>query len=250
MEKKCKNNKINFKVKKGNNTIDKILLFIIKKIIKKGKPTEIVDLNDNNGIIPNTSIVIGNHSGASGPMTYRAFLTPPDMMTWGAHQMLEGYASRRRYLIDVFYGKKLKFSKARAWISGTLFAMVSKLIYKSGGILPVYYDTRLRRTYDYSMQCLNNECSVLIFPENSDNGYKEVLEDEFHPGYIRFAKVWARKNVEKPIYTVYYSKKHNKMVIGKPFYVSQLENDLGEDGVNEFFRNYMNEIGRKYVLSK
>ena len=237
-----------FKVKKKNGFLFNCTKWLVH-LIRGGKPT-IINLNED-GKIPEGSIIIANHNGASGPMSYKTFLAPPAMMTWGAHQMCENYKSRRRYLIDVFYGQKLGFGKKRAWISGTLFAIVSGAFYSMAGIIPVYYDNRLRRTYEYSFECLKENVNVMIFPENSDNGYKEILEDDFHPGYLHFAKLWSKKiKKEVPIYTYFYSKKEHTIVIGKPHYISEIEAQYGKDGVNTFFREYMNKIGYDYILSK
>ncbi len=232
-----------YKFVKGTDLIGKILFGIIHIIRKRPKIISV-----DGGKIPENSIFIGNHSGASGPMTYRTYLAPPYMMTWGAHQMCEGYRSRRRYLIDIFYGKKLGFGKVRAWVSGTLFAIVSKMIYKRAGIIPIYYDNRLKTTFELSLDALENGVSVLIFPEDSDVGYKEILEREFHPGYISFARLSAKHfGKEFPVNTFYYHKQKSVIILGKPHYISELSKTMNKQEINRYFRKYMMSLYYDYI---
>lgn len=232
-----------YKIYKKNNWLASVLQFIVKHILRR--KMRVINLNEE---MPHGSIFIGNHSGASGPMCYKAFLTPPAMMTWGAHQMCENYRSRRRYLVDIFYGQKLGYGKTRSKISGTLFGLVSGLIYWSAGIIPVYYDNRLKKTFTWSIKCLEEDVNVLVFPENSDQGYKDVLLDDFHPGYISMTRLAEKKlGRELPVYTLYHSKKDNVIIIGKPHYISELSKTMSRDEINDFFRNYMNSLYTEYI---
>ena len=196
------------------------------------------------------SIIIANHSGASGPMNYRTFLSPPPMMIWAAHGMCSGYRERRRYLIDIFYGQKLGYGKVRAWVSGTLFAIFSRFIYDSAGVIPVYYDGRAKQTFTQSVEVLKEGISVLIFPENSSEGYKEEVE-EFFGGYITLARAAARSlKKEPPVYCMSYSKKRNSIVIGAPMYVSELFKTMSKSEINEHFRTYLNSLKQYYPEKK
>jgi len=232
-----------FKVKKKENLLGSILRGVVKIIKRKMK---VVNLNDS---LPEGAIMIANHSGASGPMTYRRFLTPPSMMVWGAYQMLEGYRERRRYLIDIFYGQKLGYSKKRSKVSGTLFGIVSRILYKTAGVIPVYYDNRLKETMRQSIACLDENVSVLIFPENAENGYQDFMSEDFYKGYITLSKIYKKHSGrEVPVYTLYHSKADNVVVVGKPHYVSEIAAKHGKENVNRFFRNYMNELRENYVV--
>ncbi len=232
-----------FKVKEKYNLFDRTLRGICRKV--KEKPT-IINLNE--GELIKKSILIGNHSGASGPFTYKVFFEHK-MMTWGAHQMLEGYKSRWNYLYHVFYQQKLHFSKGKAWWSATSFGLVSRILYKSGGILPVYYDMRIKKTFKYSFECFDKDMSVLIFPENSDEGYDDIIEKDFHNGYLQLSLLYFRKHKEDlPIYTMSYSKKYKTLVIGKPMYLQEILKTHTMEEANKMFREYMNELHTEYIL--
>lgn len=227
-----------FKIKYRDGFGVRFMKWVVR--LFKRRP-EIIDLNGCD--IPAGSIIIANHSAASGPMTYRTFLTPPMMMIWGAHQMCGGYFRRRRYLVRVFYGQKLGYGKLKAWICGTAFAIVSGWFYRSAGIIPVYYDNKVKQTFANSLACLKENVSVLVFPENSSGGYKDTLEEPMFGGYITLAKMSAKLDGgERPVYTMHYSKKNNRIVIGKPHYVGELLKTMTKDEVNEYFRLYLNSL--------
>ncbi len=235
-----------FRIKKKENALSRFLNWAIRLFKKR---PHFINLSGEELSGDKKAIYIGNHSGASGPMTYRAFVTPMPVMTWGAHPMCEGYRQRRRYLIDIFYGQKLGMGKTAAWWAGTSFAIVSGLIYGAAGIIPVYYDGRVKHTFEYSLDCLDQGVSVLIFPENSDKGYMQYMEEDFHPGYISLSRMHTRKTGEElPVQTLYYSKKKNVVVIGKPFYISELQKTMDKRAINEFFKSYMNELYTEYVV--
>ncbi len=233
---------LDFKVTGTETRTVRFMKFVVRMFKRKPEVTYL------DGAMPQRAIFIANHSGASGPMTYRTYLTPPPMMIWAANEMMGGYKSRKRYLIDVFYGRKLGYGKFRARLCGTLFALVSGIIYNAGGTIPVYYDAGMRKTFAYSVECLRQGVSVLVFPENSDDGYNEEL-GALHRGYLTLAAV-AKKELgeEIPVVPMYYSRRHAAIVVGKPHYASAITEELGKEGANEYFRNYINSLYTDYIL--
>ena len=188
-------------------------------------------------------ILIGNHSAVSGPMTCRMSLSPPPIMSWSAHQMCENYKARSEYMRKIYYRKKLGYGKFRSNVLGTLFPMVLGIFYKAAGMIPVYYDNRAKLTFDYSLQALGEGVPVLIFPEDSDSGYFEILEKKMHPGYISLARLYKRRFGEDvPVYPMHYSKAENAIVVGEPQYVSKLAESMDKDEMNEYFRKYINSL--------
>ena len=211
------------------------------------KRPEIIDMS---GDLPDAKLFIANHSAANGPFTYELFF-PHTFRPWGAHQMCGNYKERWDYLYYIFYQQKLHFCKPVAFIIATLFAVISKLCYNGAELIPTYHDIRMKNTITTSLNILKDGGNVLIFPENSDDGYHEVLK-EFHPGFVTLAKYFKKRTgKDLPICTVYFSGKKNRMVIDKPVYLQKLieESNLSNDlQIAEFFKNKINELGEKYVL--
>ena len=203
------------------------------------KNPKVINLNEEP--LPNQCIMIGNHNAANGPVKYYSFLGRY-FMTWGAHQMCEGFLSRRRYLYHIFYRQKLGYSKFRSAILAVLFGLISKRVYSSAGIIPVYYDSRLRKTFGYSIDCLEQNVPILIFPEDSNAGYKDPPE-MLWPGFILTSKAYyAKHGVDLPIYTIYYSRKKLRIIIGKPMYYNELAKNHAKQEILQIFVDYMKEL--------
>ncbi len=218
----------------------------LKKLICffKKKPT-IINLNEEE--LNPQAIYVANHSGASGPMTFEGQF-PVRITAWGAHPMCEGFKSRWNYLYHVFYRQKLHYSKFKSFLIATIFAPFSIILYRAVGLIPTYQDKRLLKTFRCSTKVLDANSSLLIFPEDSTNGYFEP-PIALNKGYIAMAKAYYRhKKVDLPIYTVYYSKKKALFVIGEPLYINDLlSKGYTEDEINQTFLNKMNELHDTYV---
>lgn len=216
-----------YKVVKKRNLFNKFLKGLIR--IFKTKPS-IVNLN--NEPLIDKAIYVSNHSGASGPMTYEMFF-PKRMTPWGAHEMCGNYKSRWNYLYHVFYRQKMHWGKAKAFIIATLFAIISKLLYNSVGLIGTYQDTRLLKTMRDSTKVLDENMPLLIFPEDSTLGYLEPPES-FNKGYLTMSKLYYKlRKVDLPIYPMYYSKKKALFVVGEPIYYNKLiEEGFNEDQIN------------------
>ena len=230
-----------FKVKKKDPLWGRFLSVFVR--IFKRKP-KFINLNggaSEGQDLPKRCILIANHNGAGGPFSVRFFLKHR-IMIWGAHPMCEGFRSRRRYLYHIFYRQKLGWSKPRAFFMSIFFGMFSKVVYSYAGMIPTYTDGRYLNTIKNSMQCIEEDVSVLIFPEDSSEGYKAIIE-RFFPGFVHFAKLYYKRHKEDlPIFTCYYHKKPKTIVIGKPMYLQQLLEIGTEDDALETFRVYMNSL--------
>ena len=53
--------------------------------------------------------------------------------------------------------------------------------------MPTYTDARFAKTLRYSMSVLEQGSTVMIYPENSNDGYKDVLT-EFFPGFVMLSE--------------------------------------------------------------
>ncbi|MEG1548184.1 MAG: hypothetical protein RR232_00245 [Clostridia bacterium] len=220
----------------------------IKAIFKlfKKRP-DIIDLNS---APVSSGIFIANHSAAGGPFTYELYF-PRSIVPWGTHEMCGNYMERWHYLYDVFYRQKLGFGKIKAFVIATSFALVSKMLYDGAELIPTYRDLRFKTTIKRSIEALSAGKSVLIFPENSIDGYHEVLT-ELHSGFLTLAKrFFEQTGTDVPIYPVYFSNKRNRMIIDRPFFLGALMCEHGSGDrrhITELLRDRMNELNRRYVL--
>ncbi len=200
------------------------------------------------GEVPEKAIVIANHSAKSGPMALEINY-PKFNVKWGAHPMLGNYKSRFLYLRNVLYMQKCGKNKFVATIKSLFEALFSKMIYKGMKVFPTYQDGRLAKTVKASMKALDDNMSIMIFPENSNEGYFDELTELFGGFVILSEKYYKKTGEDLPIIPVYYHKKTKQIIIGKKSYVQQLKNQgLDRNGLCEYFKNQINELYHMHIL--
>ena len=195
--------------------------------------------------IEQPSIIIANHVALKGPMINELYLPVPTVK-WGAGEMLGNYKMRFNYLRNVFYIQKRGYNKARASFLATFSAMFSKFFYKGMNLVPTWHDTRLFKTITYSVDILCDGGSVLIFPENSDEGYKDVMT-QFHAGFVTLAECYYKKTkTDVPVHPVYYDREKRILMIGESKFVKDYVNEgMGREQIAEEFRNLVNGLYQK-----
>ena len=196
-------------------------------------------------------IVVANHSAKSGPACLDLFY-PVKTVKWGAYQMFGNFESRKRYLRDVLNiqkcHKKPGFMNS---LKSSLMAIFNPWVYKGMRMLPTYPDGRLMKTLRYSETALSAGYSVMVFPENSNDGYHEVLKEVF-PGFVMLAeKHFRATGVDLPVFPVYYHIKKRKMIIGKPIYVQELvKQGLNRTQIAQVYCDAINQLYYDYVQDK
>ena len=128
----------------------------------------------------------------------------------------------------VFYHQKKHWNLGLARLFCCIASPLTYIFYKGLNLISTYRDHRLKKTIKESLQSIENKESVIIFPEDSSDGYHDELKS-FHPGFILLAKTCQKKGIDVPIYVTYYDKHTNQHFIDKPIYFSE----LSKDGVNK-----------------
>ena len=164
--------------------------------------------------------------------------------------MLGDYNSRFHYLRDVYFIQKRGMKKFPATLIAGFEALFSIYFYRGMKVAPTYTDGRLKRTIKHSNECLDQDMSVIIFPEDSSEGYHEKLTS-FFPGFVMLAKHYQKTHNKEniPIYPVYYHKKLNKLVIGKPSTLADYPN-MDRQQIADSFCTQVNDLLKEYVLGQ
>ena len=229
--------------KKRRQPFFKLIGIILRPFVKK--PKRIINYNDK---IEDKSIIISTHCGKNGPYCLSQYL-PFKHATWGAYEMLGKYRERRRYLRDVLYIKKLHKKKFPSSVKATFEAFFNIYIYKGMSVIPTYTDLRFKNTLQYSFECLDNDLPILIFPEDSSNGYLEYL-DTLLPGFIHLSdKFYKKEKIDLPVYPMYYDYRGKTIIIGKPIYIQKLKQDkkIDNDSLCILFRDEINKLHMDYI---
>ena len=200
--------------------------------------------------MPDKAIFVGNHEGKKGPLMYERYI-PKTVCPWGAYQMLGGYVDRYKYLRNVLYIQKMSMKKFPATIKACFEAIFSILIYRGIKVIPSFPDARLIKTLNYSTGVLDDNKSVMVYPEDSNNGYLPELT-KFFNGFVMLGEYYYKKRGEDvPVYPTYISLKSKKLIIGKPLKINELiSQGLSKDEVADRFRVEVNNLYHEYILEK
>lgn len=220
---------------------------VIKAIMRIFKKKPVIIGNAN---LPEKAIFISNHNAAAGPITLSLYF-PSLFIPWGAHEMTENFRARWNYLFHVFYRKQREFSKSAAFVLSTLFAPFARLVFVAMHVIPSYRDLRLHHTINRSIEHLDSGNSILIFPEDSEEGYKEILEI-YRAGFVLLAKQYLQKrDIDLPIIPIYFSKKENIIIIGEIVYCKEMfEQGMNRNKITEFFLDQTNQLYANYLDSR
>ena len=215
----------------------RIIEFFHKIFVKKPK---IVYLGEK---IPSASIILCNHVSSSGPTVWELYMD--NFHFWATHEMTEGTASLYRYLSQIYFPQKKHWNKTLAKIF-CFFVSPLAAIYVSGWrLIPTYRDSRFSKTVKSTIEVLKNNCSVLIFPENSSEGYHDELVS-VHPGFCLAGDAALKNGININIVMAYLGKgKGRSLIIDRPVSFSELKERFGsKNAIADYVCSRINELSR------
>ena len=214
--------------------------------VKKGlrlfiKKPRIVNLNENKEL-EDGSIYLCNHVGARGPLKLELYF-PKDFRFWGTYEMCFGFKQTWSYLAYTYYHKKHHSPKWWARIQASYSIPFTKTFYKGMNLIPTYPDTRMKSTIETSAEILDKGRSIVIFPEDSSDGYKDVLTKYFAGFFVLAKYVLNKYKKNLKIYNMYFRKKDNTIIIDKYKTAQELvDQKISNKDIAEQFRVRANEI--------
>ena len=215
----------------------KFCQFITKVLYPKPKFKYI----DADGFINRPFVFIVNHSGSRVPTRIENYFPVP-MYMWGTYEMCEGLKAVRKYLIHTYYHQKKHVPLFFARIIGTLFAPFANGFYNGTRLIPTYTDGRLIQTFKETDRLVAEGNSLVVYPEDSSEGYKDQIEYIFN-GFLAFCQMQIRKGNDMPVYVAYFQRKKRRFVIDKPHLYSELLKEYGNhDTISKELRHKMNSL--------
>lgn len=229
------------KTEKNNVQKRKWWFRLLKKLTKgRYKQPTFVYLGEKFG---NSSVILSNHEGTDAPMSLELYCDKPIRM-WGAHEMNSGLVKMYKYQTRVYYHEKKHWNLHLARLFCLLASPLTNLFYKGLNLISTYHDGRFFNTLRQSVTALKNGENIVIFPENSSNGYLEELEG-FYMGFTALCTQCAKKGMDVPIYVTYFRKKDLLYIVDKPILYSQLiKNGETKEEVAERLLKRCNELGK------
>lgn len=195
------------------------------------------------------SIVLCNHIGMSGPLTNELYF-PRNFRFWGTYEMNSGLKEVYKYLSTTYFHKKKHFKKGVAKLVSVVAAPVCNVFYKGIRLISTYPDHRFKNTINESLKTLKENKSLIIFPEDSSNGYFDKLTS-FFAGFIVLAKTCLKRGLDLPIYVCYFRKKDKKYIVDKPILCSELlAQNLSRYELAKNICDRTNELGQMFTDEK
>lgn len=193
--------------------------------------------------LQDSSVIISNHEGTDAPLSLELYCDQPIRM-WSAAEMNSGLIPMYQYQTKVYYHEKKHWNIHAARAFCLVASPLTNLFYKGLNLISTYHDTRFRKTLRESLDALAKGESIVIFPEDSKNGYLPELEG-FFQGFIKLAEVAYRKGMDVPIYVTYFKKKELIYVIDAPIRYSELcREGATRDEIAKRLLDRCNELGR------
>ena len=95
-----------------------------------------------------------------------------------------------------------------------------------------------------SIAALNEGDNIIIYPEDSKNGYLPELEG-FHQGFVALAELCEKKGMNTPIYVTYFRKSDLTYIIDRPVYYKDLAaNGATRADIAKKLLDRCNELGK------
>ena len=212
----------------------------IKKLLRLFKRRPRV-INENKSL-DDVAIYLSNHSAASGPLIYELYF-PKAIRFWGTHEMCGSLGMQWKYLSTTYYHDKKHLPKWLAKIVATIVCPFVHGFYRGVNILPTYTDSRLRSTLKESFEVLDSGRSIFVFPEDSSDGYHDVLKQYFAGFYVLARQYYRKTSKNLKIYNMYYSRKKRTLIIKKATTYLDLTNlNKTDEEISEMMHQQANEM--------
>ena len=196
----------------------KLYFRILKKIMKiRYKKPRFIYLGEP---FENGALILSNHEGTDSPMSLEIYCDKPVRM-WGAHEMNSGLVSLYKYQTKIYFHEKKHWNIHLARLFCLIASPLTNLFYAGFDLISTYKDVRLIKTLRESIDSLKSGDNVVIFPENSTNGYLSELEG-FHEGFVLLADACKKKGMDLLIYVSYFRKSDRTYIFDAPIMYSDL----------------------------
>lgn len=167
------------------------------------------------------SIILSNHEGTDAPLSLELYSQIP-VRFWGAYEMNSRLIDLYRYQTKIYYHQKKHWPLFIARVFCLLASPLTYIFYKGLNLISTYPDARFAVTIKQSIKAIENGESIVIFPEDSSEGYQKELKG-FFPGFAKLADVlYTKRGIDVPIYVTYLKKSEHKYMIDAPIYYSEL----------------------------
>ena len=192
-------------------------------------------------------VVFSNHVGASCPVFHELY-SPFKMRYWGTYEMTESFKVNYKYLSTTYLRDKKGFNKFFGKVIGGIITPFVRIFYRGMQLIPTYKNINFFKTIKMSEKSINDGETLIIYPEDSHDGYHDHLTNYFSGGFYFMDKYTTKYNCDLTVFNCYYVKKLRTFIVDKEIMFSELKNEFGTDydAMAKKFCDRANELGEHY----
>jgi hypothetical protein len=191
----------------------------------------------------NGAIILSNHEGTDAPMSLEIYCDFP-VRFWGAHEMNSGLKKLYAYQTKVYYHEKKHWNLFLARLFCLIASPLTLLFYKGLKLISTYKDARLKNTLTQSFNAISQGENIVIFPENSEDGYLPELKG-FFAGFVLLANYCEKQGINVPIFVSYYKKKENKYIFDSPIMFDKIKEEYRtKEEIADYLLRKCNNLGK------
>ena len=151
-----------------------------------------------------------------------------------------------RYQSKYYYAEKKHWNIHLARLFCLIASPLTWLFYAGFDLISTYDDARIVKTVRESVASLKNGENIVIYPEDSKNGYLEELEG-FHEGFALLGDVCLKQGLDVPVYVSYFRKSDKTYIFDAPVMYSELKGKYKtRTEIARHLCDRCNELGRMY----
>ncbi len=156
---------------------------------------------------------VGNHCQLYGPIACE-FYMPVPRYTWCAGQMTK-LKEVPDYAFRDFWSFKPRSIRWFFKLASYVIAPLCVCIFNNANTIPVYRDSRIVATFKETLRTLQNDTSVVIFPEHNVKNNNIIYE--FEDKFIDIAKLYYKKSGKEVSFVpMYIAPKLGGIYFGEP----------------------------------
>ena len=159
------------------------------------------------------AVIVANHAQMNGPIACELYF-PGKRYAWCAGQMMH-LKDVPSYAYEDFWSRKPRFSRWFYKILSYIIAPLSVCVFNNANTIGVYRDSRIISTFKNTVNKLQEDANIIIFPEH-DIDCNHIIY-EFQDRFIDVARLYyKRTGKELNFVPMYIAPKLRKMYLGKP----------------------------------
>lgn len=229
--------------KKRNRSKRPLYFRILKRLMKcRYKSPTFIYLGER---FEGGALILSNHEGTDAPMSLEMYCDTPVRM-WGTGEMNSGLIKLYRYQSKYYYAEKKHWNIHLARLFCLIASPLTWLFYAGFDLISTYEDARIVKTVRESVASLKSGENIVIYPEDSRNGYLEELEG-FHEGFALLGDVCLKQGLDVPVYVSYFRKSDKTYIFDAPVMYSELKGRYKtRTEIARHLCDRCNELGRMY----